>query len=192
MTGAIDQAARAALAGQRPACLWLTGLSGAGKSTIAALLEEQLHEAGRHTYLLDGDLLRHGLNADLGFSDADRVENIRRVAQVARLMVDAGLIVIVSLISPFRAERALARALFQPGQFSEIFVDTPIEECMRRDPKGLYRKACSGQLRNFTGIDSPYQAPEAPEVHLRTLDATPDACRAQVFAVLQQLAGGAR
>ena len=164
----IHKAARAALKEQHPAVLWFTGLSGAGKSTIANLVEKRLHAAGHHTYLLDGDNIRHGLNRDLGFTDADRVENIRRVAEVAKLFVDAGMIVLVSFISPFRAERQMARNLLEPDEFVEVFVDTPIEECRRRDPKGLYRKASAGQLKNFTGIDSPYEAPEAPELRLDT------------------------
>ena len=164
----VDQAARAALNRQRPLCIWLTGLSGAGKSTIAELVEQRLHVAGRHTYILDGDSVRHGLSRDLGFSDADRVENIRRVAEVAQLMVDAGLIVLVALISPYRAERAAARALFRPGEFFEVFVDAPLAVCEARDPKGLYAKARAGRLRQFTGIDSAYEPPETPELHLRT------------------------
>ena len=164
----VSREARAALKHQQPCCVWFTGLSGAGKSAIASRLEQRLHAAGRHTYLLDGDNVRHGLNRDLGFTEADRAENIRRVAEVARLMVDAGLIVLVAFISPFRAERRLARSLFAEGEFVEVFVDTPIEECERRDPKGLYAKARRGDLPNFTGIDSPYEPPEAPEVHLMT------------------------
>ena len=140
--------------------LWFTGLSGAGKSTIANLVEKRLHALGRHTYTLDGDNVRHGLNKDLGFTDADRVENIRRVAEVSKLMVDAGLIVLVSFISPFRSERRLARELMQPGEFFEVFVDTPLAEAEKRDPKGLYKKARRGELKNFTGIDSPYEPPE--------------------------------
>lgn len=143
-------------------------MSGSGKSTIANLLEKRLHAEGKHTYLLDGDNVRHGLNRDLGFTEADRVENIRRVAEVARLMVDAGLVVIVSFISPFRSERAMARNLFVRGEFTEVFVDTSLAECEKRDVKGLYAKARRGELKNFTGIDSPYEAPEAPEVHLST------------------------
>jgi bifunctional enzyme CysN/CysC len=168
----IDRAARAALKHQEPCCVWLTGLSASGKSTIANLLEKRLHGGGRHTYLLDGDNVRHGLNRDLGFTESDRAENVRRVAEVAKLMVDAGLVVIVAFISPQRSERRLARSLFEPGRFIEVFVDTPLAECERRDPKGLYARARAGQLPNFTGIDSPYEAPENPEVHLATMDLT--------------------
>jgi bifunctional enzyme CysN/CysC len=162
----VDQAARASLKGQRPCCLWFTGLSGSGKSTVASLLERRLHGLGRHTYVLDGDNVRHGLNRDLGFTDADRVENIRRVAEVARLMADAGLIVMVSFISPFKAERRLARTLFRDGEFLEVFLDTPIEVCEARDAKGLYKKARAGLIKNFTGIDSAYERPENPELRL--------------------------
>lgn len=162
----IDKAVRAADNGQKPAILWFTGLSGAGKSTIADRLEQKLHERGRRTYLLDGDNVRLGLNKDLGFTDQDRVENIRRVAEVARLMLDAGLITLVSFISPFRAEREMARALVEDDEFFEIFVDTPLEVCEARDPKGLYKKARAGTLKNFTGIDSDYEKPENPEIHL--------------------------
>jgi bifunctional enzyme CysN/CysC len=162
----IDRAAREKLKLQSARCVWFTGLSASGKSTIANLLERRLHAAGRHTYLLDGDNVRHGLNRDLGFTEADRVENIRRVAEVARLMVDAGLIVLVSFISPFRADRAFARGRFDAGDFVEVFVDTPLAICEARDPKGLYRKARAGGLRNFTGIDSPYEAPDAPELRI--------------------------
>jgi bifunctional enzyme CysN/CysC len=147
-------------------CLWFTGLSGAGKSTIANLVERKLHALGYHTYLLDGDNVRHGINKDLGFTPADRVENIRRIAEVAHLMVDAGLIVLVSAISPYRSERRSARELFGSGEFVEVFVDAPLEECERRDPKGLYRKARAGEIRNFTGIDAPYERPLSPDVHL--------------------------
>jgi bifunctional enzyme CysN/CysC len=148
--------------------VWLTGLSGAGKSTIANLVEKRLHALGRHTYLLDGDNVRHGLNKDLGFTAADRVENIRRIAEVSRLMVDAGLIVLVSFISPFRAARRMARELLPEGEFFEVFVDTPLAVAETRDPKGLYRKARRGELKNFTGIDSPYEEPEHPELRLDT------------------------
>lgn len=165
---AVDRRARSELKKQRAAALWMTGLSAAGKSTIASLLEQRLHARGFHTFVLDGDNVRHGLNQDLGFSDADRSENIRRIAEVARLMLDAGLLVIVSFISPFRSDRELARRLVGEGAFVEIFVEAPIAECVRRDPKGLYARALSGELRNFTGIDSPYEPPEAPEVRLQT------------------------
>ncbi len=165
-----DKAARAAIKRQRPRCVWFTGLSGAGKSTIANLVEKQLLAQGRHTYLLDGDNVRHGLTKDLGFTDEDRVENIRRVAEVAKLMVDAGLVVLVSFISPFRAERQMARELFEPGEFIEVFIDTPLEVAEQRDAKGLYAKARAGLISNFTGIDSAYEEPEAPELVLDTVN----------------------
>ncbi len=180
----ISKATRAALKLQTPRCVWFTGLSGSGKSTIANLLEKRLHAEGRHTCLLDGDNIRHGLNRDLGFTEADRVENIRRVSEVARLMVEAGLIVLVSFISPFRSERRMARDLFAPGEFVEVFVDTPMDECEERDVKGLYAKARRGDLKNFTGIDSPYEPPESPDVHLRTSHSSPEQCVAQVMAAL--------
>jgi bifunctional enzyme CysN/CysC len=182
----INKAARAALNHQKPCILWFTGLSGAGKSTIANLVEAQLHVEGRHTYLLDGDNVRHGLNKDLGFTDQDRVENIRRVAEVARLMVDAGLIVLVSFISPFRSERAMARSLVKPGEFIEIFVDTPLAVAESRDVKGLYGKARRGELKNFTGIDSPYETPESPEVRVSTADLTAAEAASQVVAYMRQ------
>lgn len=168
----VDKRARSDMKHQRPAVFWFTGLSGSGKSTIANLLEKKLAATGRHTYLLDGDNVRHGLNRDLGFTDADRVENIRRVAEVAKLMADAGLIVLVSFISPFRAERRLARELMAGGEFVEVFVDTPFEECARRDPKGLYARALRGEIKNFTGVDSPYEPPENPEIRLQTVGRT--------------------
>ncbi|MGH6866969.1 MAG: sulfate adenylyltransferase subunit CysN [Methyloceanibacter sp.] len=182
----IDKSARAGLKGQRPCVLWFTGLSGSGKSTIANTLEKRLHALGRHTYMLDGDNVRHGLNKDLGFTDVDRVENIRRVAEAARLFVDAGLIVMVSFISPFRSERRMARELVGEGEFIEIFVDTPLEVCEGRDPKGLYRKARDGLIRNFTGIDSTYEQPEQAELSLRTTYATPDALAELVLAELRR------
>lgn len=171
---AIGKHDRARLKRQKPCCVWLTGLSGAGKSTTANLLEKRLHEEGNHTYILDGDNVRCGLNSDLGFNDTDRVENIRRVAEVARLMVDAGLIVLVALISPFRSERLGVRRLFDEGEFVEVFVDAPFEECEKRDPKGLYVRARRGEIKNFTGIDSSYEPPEAPEIHLRTTLVNPE------------------
>ena len=166
----LDRGARETQKGQKACCVWFTGLSGSGKSTIANLVEKRLHADGLHTYLLDGDNLRHGINRDLGFTEADRVENIRRVGEIAKLMVDAGLIVLVSLISPYRADRELARGLFAEGDFLEVFVDTPLEICEQRDPKGLYLKAREGKIKNFTGIDSPYEAPVSPELHISTVD----------------------
>ncbi len=176
----INQQTRALIKRQTARCIWFTGLSGAGKSTIANLLEKRLHTEGKHTYILDGDNVRHGLNRDLGFTEADRVENIRRIAEVAKLMVDAGLVVIVSFISPYRTERRLARSLFSEGEFLEVFVDAPIEECERRDAKGLYAKARRGELKNFTGIDSDYEVPETPEIHLNTATANAETCAALV------------
>ncbi len=189
----VDKQARSRLKGQRACVLWLTGLSGAGKSTIANRIEKKLAAAGRHTYLLDGDNVRHGLNKDLGFTAQDRVENIRRVAEVSRLMVDAGLIVLVSFISPFRSERRMARELFAPGEFFEVFVDTPLAEAERRDVKGLYRKARRGELTNFTGIDSPYEAPENPEIRIDTTTLTPEQAAERIVAHLEALkvSGGA-
>ena len=170
----VNKAARASIKGQKPCVLWYTGLSGAGKSTIANLVDKRLHAAQRHTYLLDGDNVRHGLNRDLGFTDADRVENIRRIAEVAKLMVDAGLIVSTAFISPFRAERQMARTLVADGEFVEIFIDTPLGVAEQRDPKGLYKKARRGDLKNFTGIDSPYERPETPELTIDTTEASPE------------------
>ncbi|MGV8840611.1 MAG: sulfate adenylyltransferase subunit CysN [Bauldia sp.] len=180
----VDKAARADAKGQKPAILWFTGLSGAGKSTVANLVEEKLHLMGCHTYLLDGDNIRHGLNRDLGFTDADRVENIRRVGEVAKLFVDAGVIVLVSFISPFRSERAMARELVGEGEFIEVFVDVPLAVAESRDPKGLYRKAREGGIKNFTGIDSPYEPPQTPDIHLDAADEAPDALAEQVLAYL--------
>lgn len=171
----IGKRERAALMGQRPRCIWLTGLSGAGKSTLASVLETELHASGRFVYVLDGDVVRRGLNQDLGFSPQARQENIRRVAEVARLMVDAGLIVIVAFISPFRAERKFARSLFEADEFVEVFVDASLAVCEQRDTKGLYAQARKGILKEFTGIDSPYEAPECPDLHLHTdRDSVPD------------------
>ena len=180
----VDKAARARQKGQVPKVLWFTGLSGAGKSTIANLVDKRLHALGYHSFLLDGDNVRHGLNRDLGFTDEDRVENIRRVAEVAKLMTDAGLIVLVSFISPFRAERRMARARFDAGEFVEVFVDVPLAVAEARDVKGLYRKARAGLIPNFTGIDSPYEAPEHPELHLDAGAGDPEAMALQVLAHL--------
>jgi bifunctional enzyme CysN/CysC len=171
----VNKDARAAMKGQKPAVLWFTGLSGSGKSTIANLVEKALAAEGKHTYLLDGDNVRHGLNRDLGFTDADRVENIRRVGEAAKLFVDAGLIVLTAFISPFRSERRMARELVGAGEFLEVFVDTPIEVCMQRDPKGLYEKVKAGKIKNFTGIDSPYEAPEQADLTIKTVESTPEA-----------------
>jgi len=162
-----------ALKNQKPRVLWFTGLSGSGKSTIANEVEKQLALMNRHTFLLDGDNVRHGLNKDLGFTETDRIENIRRIGEVAKLMAEAGLIVLTAFISPFRAERRMVRDMIPDGEFIEIFVDTPIEVAEQRDVKGLYKKARAGELKNFTGIDSPYEAPEAPEIRVNTVDMTP-------------------
>ncbi|ATC24496.1 sulfate adenylyltransferase subunit CysN [Caulobacter vibrioides] len=181
----VTKVSRAALKRQRGQVVWLTGLSGAGKSTIANLVEKRLHALGRHTYLLDGDNVRHGLNKDLGFTEEDRVENIRRVAEVAKLMVDAGLIVLTAFISPFRAERQLARDLLEPGEFIEVFVDTPLAVAEARDVKGLYKKARSGQLKNFTGVDSPYEAPASPELRIDTTTIDPVEAAERIVAWLE-------
>lgn len=182
----VNKSVRSDLMHQRPAVLWFTGLSGSGKSTIANMLERKLFAAGRYTYVLDGDNVRHGLNRDLGFTEQDRVENIRRVAEVARLMADAGLIVLVSFISPFRAERRMARELMGDGEFVEVFVDTPFEECARRDPKGLYARALKGEIKNFTGVDSPYEAPENADIHLKTVNTDPETLVADLEAWLKR------
>ena len=183
----VDKSARTRLNGHKPGVIWLTGLSGAGKSTIANLLERRLHAQGVHTYLLDGDNVRHGLNRDLGFTAADRVENIRRIGEVAKLMVDAGLMVVTAFISPFRSERQMARDLVAEGEFIEVFVDTPLEEVEKRDPKGLYKKARRGELKNFTGIDSPYEAPEAPEIRIETLRHSPEEAADLIVQQLHEL-----
>ena len=180
----VDRAAHAALKGQTPRVVWFTGLSGAGKSTIANLVEKKLHALGRHTFLLDGDNVRHGLNNDLGFTAADRVENVRRVGEVAKLMADAGLITLCAFISPFRAERRMVRDMLPPGEFVEIFVDTPLGEAEKRDAKGLYAKARRGELPNFTGIDSPYEPPEQADVHIDTLTMSPEAAADHIVAIL--------
>ena len=184
----VDKNARSQLKKQKALCVWFTGLSGSGKSTIANLLEKRLFDQKLHTYLLDGDNLRHGLNRDLGFTEADRVENIRRVGEVARLMVDAGLIVIASFISPYSSERRMARKLFLDGEFIEVFVDTPLSECEQRDVKGLYAKARRGELKNFTGIDSAYERPEHPELALDTCVMTAEACVQHIVQYLQSFA----
>jgi bifunctional enzyme CysN/CysC len=180
----VNKTARANFKGQKPCVLWFTGLSGAGKSTIANLVEKRLLSAGKHTYLLDGDNVRHGLNKELGFTDTDRVENIRRVAEVARLMVDAGLIVLVSFISPFRSERRMARDFVAESGLIEIYVDTPLAESEKRDTKGLYRKARRGELKHFTGIDSPYEAPEHAEIRIDTMATSPGEAADLIFARL--------
>jgi bifunctional enzyme CysN/CysC len=183
----VDRSARAKRKGHQPCVIWFTGLSGAGKSTIANLVEKHLYTLGCHTYLLDGDNVRHGLSQDLGFSDADRIENIRRVAEVAALMVDAGLIVLVSMISPFRTERRMARELFDTGEFIEVFVDAPLAVAESRDPKGLFKKARLGELKHFTGIDSPYEAPNAPDIRLDTTRLTPEQSAEMLVSHLRRL-----
>ncbi len=182
----VGKSERASLKLQKPALLWFTGLSGAGKSTIANLVEKRLHEMGRHTYILDGDNVRHGLNKDLGFTDADRVENIRRVAEAARLMVDAGLIVLSAFISPFRGERQMARDLLAANEFIEVYVDTPLNVAEERDVKGLYKKARAGQIKNFTGIDSAYEAPVNPEITINTVDMTAAEAAEKIVAYLEE------
>ncbi|MCO4206090.1 adenylyl-sulfate kinase [Aeromonas taiwanensis] len=183
---AVDKQSRAEQKGQKPLVIWFTGLSGAGKSTLAGALEQALAAAGKHTYLLDGDNVRHGLCGDLGFDDAARQENIRRVGEVAKLMVDAGLIVLTAFISPFRAERDLVRNLVGEGEFVEVFVDAPLSVCEERDPKGLYKKARAGEIRNFTGIDSAYEAPENPEIHLLNAGKPVEALVDELLTALQQ------
>jgi len=188
----IGRSERASLKNQKPAIVWFTGLSGAGKSTIANIVEQRLRASGHHTMLLDGDNVRHGLNRDLGFTEADRVENIRRAGEVAKLMTDSGLIVLCSFISPYRAERDMVRALMYDGEFIEVFVDTPIEECIRRDPKGLYAKAKAGALRNLTGFDAPYETPQFPEIYLHTVDEHPEQLAEKVIAFLAERVSASR
>ncbi|EPC3543188.1 adenylyl-sulfate kinase [Aeromonas hydrophila] len=183
---AVDKQSRAGQKGQKPLVIWFTGLSGAGKSTLAGALEQALATSGKHTYLLDGDNVRHGLCGDLGFDDAARQENIRRVGEVAKLMVDAGLIVLTAFISPFRAERELVRNLVGEGEFVEVFVDAPLAVCEERDPKGLYKKARAGEIRNFTGIDSAYEAPEQPEIHLLNAGKPVEALVEELITALRQ------
>ena len=172
----LDKKTRARLKNQHPCLLWFTGLSGAGKSTIANIVEQKLNADGKHTYLLDGDNVRHGLNRDLGFSSDDRIENIRRVGEVGKLLVDAGLITLASFISPFRSDRMIVRELFEPNEFLEVFVSAPLSVCEERDPKGLYKKARQGQIPHFTGVDSPYEPPENAEVVLNTAESSAEAC----------------
>lgn len=182
----VDKSKRADQKGQKACVLWFTGLSGSGKSTVANLLEKKLHAVGRHTYILDGDNVRHGLNRDLGFTDADRVENIRRVGETAKLFVDAGLIVLVSFISPFKSERRMARDLVDDGEFIEVFVETPIEVCAERDPKGLYKRAMAGEIKNFTGIDSPYEYPDHPEIRVDTTERSADDLAEDILSYLRK------
>lgn len=182
----VDKSARATAKNQRPTVIWFTGLSGSGKSTIAKRLEKRLHDLGNHTYVLDGDNVRHGLNQDLGFTDTDRVENIRRIGEVAKLFADAGLIVMCAFISPFRAERRMVRELLKDDEFVEVYVDASIVECQRRDPKGLYAKALAGKVKNFTGIDSPYESPERAEIHLTTENVSPDVLVDQILGYLRE------
>jgi adenylylsulfate kinase len=172
---------------QRPCLLWFTGLSGSGKSTIASAVEQKLFELGHHTYLLDGDNVRHGLNKDLGFSDVDRIENIRRIGELSKLMVDAGLLVMAAFISPFRADRKMVRELTQNHEFIEVYMETPLEECERRDPKGLYKKARKGEIKNFTGIDSEYEVPAAPEVTVNTVEQSIEECADQIISYLKDV-----
>src|SRR6202000_2767438 len=183
----VNKQARAAMKGQKPVILWFTGLSGSGKSTIANLVEKSLAAEGKHTYLLDGDNVRHGLNRDLGFTDADRVENIRRIGEVAKLMTDAGLIVLTAFISPFRAERRMVREMSLPGEFVEIYVETPLEVAEQRDVKGLYKKARAGELKHFTGIDSPYKPPETPEIRVNTVETSADQAADEIVAYVMRL-----
>ncbi len=176
---------RAELKGQKPCLLWYTGLSGSGKSTIANAVDDLLFQQQRHTYLLDGDNVRHGLNGDLGFSDQDRIENIRRISQVAKLFVDSGLIVSTAFISPFQTDRDMARAMLEPGEFIEVFIDTPISVCEQRDPKGLYKKARAGEIKDFTGLDSSYDVPKQAEIQVMTAKQSVQQCAQQIIAYLK-------
>lgn len=183
----ISSSDRALLKNQRPCCIWLTGLSGSGKSTIANSLDQMMYKENYHTYVLDGDNIRHSLNKDLGFSNTDRIENIRRISEVARLMVDAGIFVIVSAISPFRSDRLAARNRFEHKQFIEVFVDAPLHECIRRDPKKLYNKALAGNISDFTGLDSPYDIPEFPEVVVDTVKNSAVQCAIKILNYLKEI-----
>lgn len=185
-THKVTRADRASRKNQRPCLLWFTGLSGSGKSTVASAVDVALHERGYHTFLLDGDNVRHGLNQDLGFSEEDRIENIRRVGEVSKLFTDAGLIVVSAFISPFTSDRRMVRRLFPAGEFLEVFLDTPLEVCEERDPKGLYAKARSGEIKDFTGITSPYEKPERPEIQLDTSKMTVEDCVESIVAYLQE------
>lgn len=182
----VSRQERASLKQQKPVVLWFTGLSGSGKSTVANAVEKKLLTLGKHSYLLDGDNVRHGLNKDLGFSDKDRVENIRRIGEVAKLFVDSGAIVLTAFISPFSSDRTQVRELLDGGQFLEVFIDTPLEICEQRDPKGLYKKARSGEIKHFTGIDSEYEAPTSAEIHVRTAEATIEECAQQIIDTLTE------
>lgn len=182
----VNKASRAESLGQKSKVIWLTGLSGSGKSTLANLLEKKFFEQGKHTYLLDGDNVRHGLCGDLGFSDKDRVENIRRISEVAKLFVDSGMIVLTAFISPFQVDRNYCRNLLEDGEFVEVFVDTPLEICEQRDPKGLYKKARSGEIKHFTGIDSAYEAPSAPEIHLQYQEESAEQTAERLFNLLAE------
>ena len=184
--GSVSREAREKLMGQKGCVLWFTGLSGSGKSTIANALQQKLFAMDKHTFVLDGDNVRHGLNRDLGFTDADRVENIRRVSNVAKLMSDAGLITLVSFISPFRSERRMARTMMTEGEFIEIHVDTPLEVAEQRDVKGLYKRARAGEIKNFTGLDSPYEAPEDPEIRINTVDKSPEEAADEIIAWMSE------
>lgn len=182
----ISQAQRAKIKSQKPCLLWFTGLSGSGKSTIANAVDAKLFAKGQHTYLLDGDNVRHGLNGDLSFSDEDRIENIRRISEVAKLFVDSGLIVSTAFISPFASDRQMAREKLSDGEFIEVFIDTPIDICEQRDPKGLYKKARAGEIKQFTGIDSDYDVPSSPEIHVKTAELSIEQCADQIIAYLTQ------